>query len=303
MARDWIKLHKKLRQHPKYLALSRGDRAGYIALLLEADVYDGVFETEQQLRVAMSFDYRSVSKLRAVGLLNGLEVHGWAKAQAKTDETHSERQRRYRARQDEIESPEGDGKVTPPKASLKASTKQGRDHHVDGKVTPLDKTRRDKTRRDKPKRARDPGLEEHDQDDARPDPDDELDVMDRWLVAHKYQALSAKDRATVTAALAAKTGLRAADFVKTWEDADAGGIRMRSVLAIAMQKPGDGPKARVVLRMERRLDAENLAHHDAIRATERESAPRTPRGEGTAFETARAIAHQARAVNTTAKQA
>jgi hypothetical protein len=127
-------------------------------------------------------------------------------------------------------------------------------------------------------------------------PQIQLLAMDSWLVEHTYPALVGLDRGAAGRFLAQHTGLTAADFIKTWDDAHAGNVRMRSVLGIAFEKPGGGQRTRVELRMERRLERENQARHERTRDAEKASVPARGAGEMTSgHEAARALVEGMRA--------
>jgi hypothetical protein len=271
-------------------------------------VVSGSFDSEAQLKEVMGRYYRYVPELRTKGWLDDLDIHDWDEDQANPDATAAERQRRRRAR---LGTQKGRGSRRDSHGSHAVTVTDVTEVSRDLTETEtLTETRTPRTVSLKPERARDSGSDDIDPDDLDPtpqppsdvDPDDppmaipgpQLKAMDAWLTDHDYAALDAKDRMTASRFLSRHTGLSAADFIKTWGDAAAGGVRMRSALAIAMQKPGDGPKTRVELRMERRLEGENLERHHHVREAESAAGEHPARGESTAFNVASEIVQRLR---------
>ena len=290
----------------------------------------GSFDSEAQLKEVMGRYYRHVPELRAKGWLDDLDVHDWGDDQANPDSTAAERQRRRRAKLNSTpadvtplrhglsrrdtnptNTPRHGVTVTPVTAPVTGIARALTETETET-LTETGLPRTPRTTPQEPKRARDSGPDNSDPDDAPPappsspdvDPDDipmaipqiQLLAMDSWLVEHTYPALVGLDRGAAGRFLAQHTGLTAADFIKTWDDAHAGNVRMRSVLGIAFEKPGGGQRTRVELRMERRLERENQARHERTRDAEKASVPARGAGEMTSgHEAARALVEGMRA--------
>jgi hypothetical protein len=94
----WLRVDATMWSHEKILALpSDAARWSWLVLLSRAKERNGSFSSETQLKVDLGSRYRWVMDFRALGLLDGLEVHGWDGYQLNRDNS-APRTRRWRAR-------------------------------------------------------------------------------------------------------------------------------------------------------------------------------------------------------------
>src|SRR5438046_520707 len=94
----WLRVDATMWSHEKILALPKdAARWSWLVLLSRAKERDGVFSSENQLKVDLGSRYRWVRVFRELGLLDGLQVHDWDAYQLNRDNS-APRTRRWRAR-------------------------------------------------------------------------------------------------------------------------------------------------------------------------------------------------------------